>query len=460
MTKDKIQNSGLRFDPCEAIPVPYAVFRLLYNTDHSQVVNTQYVYVNQAYCQMAGYDKEDLIGHCFLELYPEGNDWLSYCQEVLEFHKPVHACSFSEETKHWLDFTVGPAGEDLVSFVFTNVDETVRKNEREKTTSHIILRISKILNNGENFEASMNRALKELSQYIHPDRLYVLETDGRTASNTFEWCADGIRPEIDTLQNVDYDGYLGGWEKYLENSTDVVISDIEELKEDDPIDYENLKRQGIHRLAAAPFYHRGRLIGYLGADNYKQDDLVNTQLTLNTISYFIGAKIVNHRLMEDLNRLSHMDTMTNVHNRNAMIEKMNALEKEHIAVGFVYADVNSLKDINDTKGHEAGDEALRYAADMLAFYFSRENVYRAGGDEFVVILPQMNESEFTEKTEALTEKLDQDNPYQFSFGAYWCSDSAETEEALRKADQRMYEEKARFYQKKGMDRRKRNAWNR
>lgn len=227
--------------------------------------------------------------------------------------------------------------------------------KRETNTDNIILNISRLLNNDEDFEKSMNHALEELSRYIHPDRLYVLETDGITCSNTFEWCAPGVQPEIDTLQNLRYDEYLGGWEKYLKKSSDVVISDIVELKEDDLADYENLKRQGIHRLAAAPFYNRGKLIGYLGADNYEQNDLVNTQMVLNSISYFIGTKIVNHRLMEDLNRLSSMDTLTNVHNRNAMILKMKELSEKHVPTGLVYADVNSLKIVNDTQGHESGD---------------------------------------------------------------------------------------------------------
>lgn len=294
----------------------------------------------------------------------------------------------------------------------------------------------------------MNHALEKLSAFIHPDRLYVLETDGKTASNTFEWCAEGVTPEIQTLQNLSYDEYLGGWEKYLEKSSSVVIADIEELKADDPKDYENLKRQGIHRLAAAPFYNNGRLIGYLGADNYEQNDLINTQAVLNSISYFIGAKIVNHRLMEDLNRLSRTDTLTDVFNRNAMIEKMNQLAELKAAIGVVYSDVNNLKAINDLKGHEAGDQALRDSANILVSRFGRENVYRAGGDEFVVIVPKMGQEQFDAEYEALSTMLRDQNLHQFSCGAYWCPDSSRIEEALQIADRRMYEEKRRVYKKK------------
>lgn len=435
------------------IPVPFAVFTLIYDTA-ATVVNTRYLYVNDAYCRMAGFRRENLIGRNFLDIYPEGVSWMPYCQEAREKKLPVHACVYSKEIGRWLDFTVGPATtENAVAFIFTDVDESVRKTRRVTKTDSIILRISKLLNNEEDFEAGMNHALEDLSRYIHPDRLYVLETDGITASNTFEWCAPGVEPEMDTLQNLDYDGYLSGWEKYLEKSDSVVIADIEELRADDPIDYENLRRQGIRCLAAAPFYNRGKLIGYLGADNYEKSDLINTQLVLNSISYFIGAKIVNHRLMEDLNRLSHMDTLTNVFNRNAMIARMNALAEQNIPTGLVYADVNGLKIINDEQGHEAGDQALQSAADLLGENFGRRHVYRAGGDEFVVILPGIREEVFTEKKEKLAAGYCRTMPHLLSIGCFWCPDSSKIEEALRVADHHMYEEKKQYYEQQEFDRR-------
>ena len=445
----------MRLRLLDAIPTPYAVFRVLFDSTRKRVVNTRYVYVSDAYCEMAEHQREELIGHDFLELYPSGHVWFPYCQQALAERKTVHACFYSEEAKHWLDFKVSPASEpDTVVFLFTNIDEFILKSQRERNTDNIILLISKLLNNGEDFETCMNHALEQLSAFIHPDRLYVLETDGITASNTFEWCADGVKPEIETLQNLSYDEYLGGWEKYLKKSSSVVIADIEELKGDDPVDYENLKRQGIHRLAAAPFYDGGKLIGYLGADNYEQNDLVNTQAVLNSISYFIGAKIVNHRLMEGLNRLSRRDTLTGVYNRNAMIERINQLAKQHVPIGLVYADVNNLKFINDSGGHEAGDQVLRDSAEILVVQFGRERVYRAGGDEFVVIVPDITQKEFHAAYEVLAMKMREQKINQFSSGAYWYSDSSGVEEALRIADRQMYEQKRLFYERKGFDRRR------
>ena len=278
---------------------------------------------------MAGFRRENLIGRKFLDIYPEGVSWMPYCQEVREKKVPVHACVYSKETRRWLDFTVGPTTtENAVAFIFTDVDESVRKTRRVTKTDSIILRISKLLNNEEDFEAGMNHALEDLSRYIHPDRL-----------------------------------------------------------------------------------------------------------------------------MEDLNRLSHMDTLTDVFNRNAMISRMHVLAEQNISIGLVYADVNGLKIINDEQGHEAGDQALQSAADLLGKNFGRGHVYRAGGDEFVVILPGIREDVFTEKIEKLTAGYCRMMPHLLSIGSFWCPDSSRSEEALRVADHHMYEEKKQYYEQQEFDRR-------
>lgn len=431
----------------EDLPVPFALFRVVFNDAHDAVIDAEYVYINQLYCQMGDVRREDLVGRTFLQVYPKSDArWFSYCYEVVTEGVPRHDCIYSEETQHWLDFTVGPAGaEGCVSFVFTNVDVQRRDVVRGQQTNESILSIAKILNGEEDYETCMNHALHELSRFIHPDRLYVLETDQKTASNTFEWCAEGIKPEIGTLQNLDYGDYLEGWERYLEQDTSVVIDDIEELRADDQLDYENLKRQGIRRLIGAPFYNNGRLIGYLGADNYALDELINTKQVLETVSYFIGAKVVNQRLLDQMNHLSRYDILTGVHNRNAYMEKIGELTRMRVSVGIVFADVNGLKRINDEGGHEAGDRALQEAAQFLANRYGVDNTYREGGDEFVVLLPMISRLDFDRGRRRLLGMVEQNQTHELALGFEWIRDSQGLSEAVKRADQRMYHDKALYY---------------
>ncbi|WP_302165790.1 sensor domain-containing diguanylate cyclase [Mitsuokella multacida] len=436
------------------VPVAYAVFDLIFAEDGKTVQDTKYVFVNKIYCEMVGKTEEELLGNSFRSIYEKVNPiWMTYCARVCHEGKAIRDCIYAPEIDHWLDFTIMPLAQPgYVAYTFMNVDlDRARQMEmkREYTTNDIILRISKILSGEEEYDVAMNHALRELSRVLHPDRLYILETDGKTVSNTFEWCAPGVAPEIDTLQNLDYAQYIGGWEKFLEHSTSVIIEDIEVLKDDDSVDYWNLKRQGIERIIDAPFYHDGELIGYLGVDNYEKSELVNTVTVLETVSYFIASKITNYRLMAELEHASCYDALTGLHNRNACIEKIDFLMQHSSSIGIVYADVNGLKEINDTRGHQAGDEALKRAAHLLAKCYGSENAYRMGGDEFLVLMPLVKELDFKASFRRLRELVGREQDLSIALGSDWVADTTHLNEAICRTDQRMYSDKVEFYNRRG-----------
>ena len=436
------------------VPVAYAVFDLIFAEDGKTVRDTKYVFVNKIYCEMVGKTEEELVGNSFRSIYEKVNPiWMTYCARACHEGKAIRDCIYAPEIDHWLDFTIMPLEQPgYVAYTFMNVDlDRARQMEMKRayTTNDIILRISKILSGEEEYDVAMNHALRELSRVLHPDRLYILETDGKTVSNTFEWCAPGVTPEIDTLQNLDYAQYIGGWEKFLEHSTSVVIEDIEVLKDDDPVDYWNLKRQGIERIIDAPIYHDGKIIGYLGADNYEKSDMINTVAILETVSYFISSKITNHRLMEELEYASCYDALTGLHNRNACMEKIDFLMQHPSCVGIVYADVNGLKEINDTRGHQAGDEALQRAAHLLAKCYGSENAYRMGGDEFLVLMPLVKELDFKASFRRLRELVGREQDLSIALGSDWVADTAQLNEAICRTDQRMYSDKVEYYNRRG-----------
>lgn len=446
------------------VPVAYAVFDLIFAEDGKTVQDTKYVFVNKIYCEMVGKTEEELLGNSFRSIYEKVNPiWMTYCARVCHEGKAIRDCIYAPEIDHWLDFTIMPLAQPgYVAYTFMNVDlDRARQLQmkREYTTNDIILRISKILSGEEEYDVAMNHALRELSRVLHPDRLYILETDGKTVSNTFEWCAPGVTPEIDTLQNLDYTQYIGGWEKFLEHSTSVVIEDIEVLKDDDPVDYWNLKRQGIERIIDAPFYHDGKLIGYLGVDNYEKSELVNTVTVLETVSYFIASKITNHQLMVELEHASRYDALTGLHNRNACMEKIDFLMQHSSSIGSVYADVNGLKEINDTRGHQAGDEALKRAAHLLAKCYGSENAYRMGGDEFLVLMPLVKELDFKASFRRLRELVGREQDLSIALGSDWVADTAQLNEAICRTDRRMYSDKVEFYNRRGKKRESRHDLN-
>lgn len=225
----------------------------------------------------------------------------------------------------------------------------------------------------------------------------------------------------------------------------MLIEDIELLREDDPVDYENLKRQNIQRLIAAPFYLQGQIVGFLGADNYEVNDLINTREVLETISYFLSFKIRNHKLVKQLEHMSRYDVLTGVHNRNALQETLHSLARRNRPLGVIYADVNGLKATNDQQGHQAGDELIRRAVGVLVRNFSREQVFREGGDEFIVLARNLGKREFSRRVEQIRRELAEDPEPILAVGSLWLEDSARIRQAIRQADREMYQDKASYY---------------
>lgn len=440
-------------DTYKDIPVPYAIFKIIY-ADDGNVANTQYVYVNEAYCQTAGIRREDLIGRYFLDVYGEGDKrWLHYCQEAVTTGKTVHETIYSPEVQQWMNFAVQPLSQPgYVSFVFMNISKEHAREvhvQRERVTNEAIVRIAKILNDGESYEAAMNHALEEISRFIHPDRIYLLETDGITVSNTFEWCAEGIVSEIGSLQNLPYEEYISGWEVFLRDSPGVIMEDIEVLKRmGDMVDYENLKRQGIKSLMAFPFYRQGHIAGYLGGDNYEVTDQFNTAELLETMSFFLGARIMNHQLIHELEHLGRCDGLTGINNWNAYSEEVKRLKKAHGSVGVMFIDMNGLKALNDAEGHLAGNRALCRIADILVELFGRGHVYRLGGDEFVVLLWNTSKQEFSSQLEQLRAANAREKNLSMAIGGHWIVDSGNIINAIQEADNAMYRDKAEYYKKK------------
>ena len=163
---------------------------------------------------------------------------------------------------------------------------------------------------------------------------------------------------------------------------------------------------------------------------------------------------------EKLLYTSNTDELTRCLNRHAYETDINKLDlkKEWI---YISLDLNSLKRINDTYGHAAGDEMIcAAAACMTASFGEFGKVYRIGGDEFAVIVTKKPDEFDSMKNEfdSSVAKWRGKNVDSMTI-SYGCVSSLEEDweniyDIAKEADRRMYESKARYYRKRGIDRRK------
>ena len=150
---------------------------------------------------------------------------------------------------------------------------------------------------------------------------------------------------------------------------------------------------------------------------------------------------------EKLQYLSYRDALTNLYNRNRY---MNVLEnysqnKGQLIrnVGVIYMDLNELKKVNDEQGHEAGDSYIRRAAQQIVAVFP-EHTYRIGGDEFVVLYPEIKQAEFEYFVSQL-QKNAKEHQVNISYGVVWREMCENLEDLLTEADKKMYEDKKLYY---------------
>ena len=375
------------------VPVGYAVFRVILNDAGDEVVDTIYVYANELYCAWAGYGDVDPTGRSFLETAPNASEmWLPYCYRAAVLGEEVHDTVYSPEINHWLNFHLAPSPvKGCCVYAFSIADAEHHEREEMRVgldTSDLIIRIANALNGELSYDAAMNRLLETMSEVIHPDRLYVFEYGEKSVDNTFEWCAEGIEPQIDMLQDLDFSEFAT-WEKLLARDPVVVIPDIEEFKESDPQMYWQLSRQGITHLLAVPFYDGDELLGYLGADNYMLEEGVDSVRVLRSVASFVGSRIVNRRLMETIERIATHDRLTGLLNHNGVDIAIAACLSARGGVPYSLAliAIDGFKDANKTYGRDLGDAALNKIARQLEHVFPAGSVIgRNAVDEFVAVL--------------------------------------------------------------------------
>lgn len=102
------------------------------------------------------------------------------------------------------------------------------------------------------------------------------------------------------------------------------------------------------------------------------------------ITDVIRSAILESTRVDVLEELAYHDTLTGLGNRTAYLKKINQIDKKQKAIIGVF-DINYLKVINDTLGHEYGDDLIIRSANILLNVFDNNGVYRIGGDEFVAI---------------------------------------------------------------------------
>lgn len=166
--------------------------------------------------------------------------------------------------------------------------------------------------------------------------------------------------------------------------------------------------------------------------------------TIFTVNQLEKSKNEIEEKKQQFENLSYTDTLTKLFNRNKYNEVTDyyQLNPPH-SMGVALLDLNGLKQINDTRGHKIGDALIQDAAKCLNMIFPNQS-YRIGGDEFVILVSDLEKELFEERMQKL-KILMKEKKVSISMGIIWKEEANDVMSQLREADEQMYEQKKRYY---------------
>ncbi|MCR4910916.1 MAG: GGDEF domain-containing protein [Bacilli bacterium] len=201
----------------------------------------------------------------------------------------------------------------------------------------------------------------------------------------------------------------------------------------------------------------------VSSDNIRGDEIAVLKNKINIAQEEVRQYIAYSE------RKAYTDSLTQIGNRLAYFERVKDINNkinsgEDFCFTVLVYDVNGLKDINDTYGHESGDIALVVAADLIQKIFGVENTYRIGGDEIVIIMENENGSDISHMNDELSDQLAIFNeskdaiqtPISLSYGLAKYDKETDKEflDVFRRADKDMYDCKNAYYKESGKRRKK------
>lgn len=299
----------------------------------------------------------------------------------------------------------------------------------------------------DNLDQTINAVLTQIGEFLVSDRAYVFEIKDELMNNTHEWTAPGISPQLEKLQQLDL-SLISDWLPFFEKNDCIIIDDVEQLQKTNPAAYATLHTQEITSLIAAPIFLDNKLAGYIGIDNYDSEKIKNSSYLLLSMSIFLSYAIRHRNHVDMLHRLSYHDLLTNALNRNAFMDVLSQFRPgQYASAGIIYIDINGMKEINDFYGHHQGDKILITTVAKVFNLFKPDELFRIGGDEFVIITYDLTETDFYEKFNLLRNIFCKKTnlPFSIATGSCWVKSPSDLNSLLQQADSAMYTDKKKFY---------------
>ncbi len=313
----------------------------------------------------------------------------------------------------------------------------------------------------------INRLSNEISYDVNWDRILQRMIDAGL-EKTMEYLLFGLFFKMGSRWNLTL--HMGNPENIAardEFISDIIESVNSEYSQDisildtevDFISMNNSRPGSLYNFDVIPLNYAGKILGYIIYEAGESKKVHGeTDVLLNTLANMLSLSLKNAQEYFILKEAAVTDSLTGVYNRKGLFDflarELPRAQRYKKSISFIMTDMDEFKKINDSMGHQAGDYVLREFASILKNSFRQPDIVsRFGGDEFSILLPETELSDahsiMIRVMETLKEHTFEWDSQKFKLRmSYGISNSNElneqnnTEELIRLADSRLYENKA------------------
>ena len=288
----------------------------------------------------------------------------------------------------------------------------------------------------------IQKTMSVIAENLGADRFLIFENSGSDAvSCTYEWHRRDLPPlksRISTLANGDITALY----MIFRNHQVAKISDYSTFLRDHP-DF-HLPIPDIRNIVSGQLKIAEQPAGFTMVINSSDKTFRTASLVLSTLTSFLSAMVRNRNTMIEVEEQGRRDPLTGALNRRGLDDFMSTYHGTgHLAL--FSADINNLKQTNDTNGHHAGDMLIRNTAEILINYSDRNHTFRMGGDEFLVIREDMDEKQAAEYLSEIKSVM-RASGIDIAIGTYIHNGPVDNPDPLLgRADAAMYQNKARTH---------------
>ena len=221
---------------------------------------------------------------------------------------------------------------------------------------------TQMLLNERDIHTAISNLLRSIGTFYRAGRAYLfeLQDNGQYWDNTYEWCDEGVEPQIEYLQDVPL-SVTKRWLEVFQSGECVIIENLDDIRETAPEEWEILKPQKVKNLIVAPVWRDRQVVGFIGVDNPRAH--VRDCGQVQTISCFLADRLVKDATKNRLNELLnlHYEDILKTTRLGLWVIR---LSKDGTR-GEMYVD-QTMRNVLGLRGELSAEECYRYWYDRIS----------------------------------------------------------------------------------------------